>query len=496
MVFWLTALALALMVAVILGLTLLRGAPPQGGAAETADMDVYKDQLAAVDRDQARGIVPEDEAERLRTEIKRRLLDADRRATPAAQAAPKSVSLAVTLCAVVVVVGGSLALYRGLGAAGYPDMPFAARIEAAAQVAANRPNQVEAERQTNQAPPPAPNPEFLDLVERLRAAVAARPDDVQGLRLLARNEAGLGNYADAASAQARLIEALGAEASDTDWAAFAELRLLADEGVVGDTVTQALQNALDRNATQPMARYFTDLIAAAGPDGGPLPLPGALARRGDLIAAHAAQARLIELLGERATGRDHADHADLMILAAGGYVSPEAEGALNRALALTPGDGTARYYVGLMHAQNGRPDRAFRIWETLLRSSAPDAPWVPPIQAQIAQVAAQAGVDYQPVALGSGAGPVGPDADQVAAAEAMSPAERMQMIEGMVAGLAQRLAEDGGTADDWARLIRAYGVLGRTDDAARVWAEAQSVFPDDVTRVPILQAARDAGVEQ
>ena len=70
------------------------------------------------------------------------------------------------------------------------------------------------------------------------------------------------------------------------------------------------------------------------------------------------------------------------------------------------------------------------------------------------------------------------------------------MIEGMVSGLAERLAQDGGPPEDWARLIRAYGVLGQQQAAAAIWAEAQDVFPDDINRVIILQAARDAGVAQ
>jgi cytochrome c-type biogenesis protein CcmH len=35
----------------------------------------------------------------------------------------------------------------------------------------------------------------------------------------------------------------------------------------------------------------------------------------------------------------------------------------------------------------------------------------------------------------------------------------------MVAGLASRLEAEGGTADDWARLMRSYAVLGQRDKA-------------------------------
>ena len=69
------------------------------------------------------------------------------------------------------------------------------------------------------------------------------------------------------------------------------------------------------------------------------------------------------------------------------------------------------------------------------------------------------------------------------------------MIGGMVSGLAQRLATDGGPAQDWARLIRAYGILGDLDAARTVWTEAQQVFVSSMRGMEILtNAARDAGV--
>jgi cytochrome c-type biogenesis protein CcmH len=216
---------------------------------------------------------------------------------------------------------------------------------------------------------------------------------------------------------------------------------------------------------------------------------------GNFAPAHAAQARVLELKGAAATAGDWADYADLLILAAGGYVSPEAEAALEQALARDPANGTARYYVGLMQMQIGRPDRGFRIWEALLRESGSEAPWVEPIRAQIEEAAFRAGVDYSLPPLDSA--PVrGPSAADVAAAGEMTAEDRMAMIENMVQGLSERLATEGGPPEDWARLIRALGVLRRTDEAAAIWAEAQRVFTDQVALIPVLQAARDAGVAQ
>ncbi|MCB1336680.1 MAG: c-type cytochrome biogenesis protein CcmI, partial [Maritimibacter sp.] len=192
------------------------------------------------------------------------------------------------------------------------------------------------------------------------------------------------------------------------------------------------------------------------------------------VAAHAAMARVLALKGTAATAEDYSRYADLLVLAARGRVSPEAEAALNRALALDPEEPIALYYTGLMFAQNERPDYAFRIWRDLLESSDPGAPWVGPIRGQIGQLAKFAGVDYTPPAMGPAL--AGPTAEDMAAAEDMDAGDRDAMVRGMVERLMDRLATEGGSAAEWAQLIGALGVLGETERAAAIWGEAQNVF--------------------
>jgi cytochrome c-type biogenesis protein CcmH len=77
----------------------------------------------------------------------------------------------------------------------------------------------------------------------------------------------------------------------------------------------------------------------------------------------------------------------------------------------------------------------------------------------------------------------------------MTPEARQAMIESMVDGLAARLAEEGGPAADWARLIRALGVLGRRDEAAAILAEARTAHAGDAAGLDEIEAAaRDAGL--
>lgn len=414
-VFWITAAGTALIITAFLALALYRGRDDTPAAAY--DLQVYRDQLKELDRDLARGVIGEEEAERARVEVSRRLLAADKALAENAQSprAAKGLSLLVAGGVAAVILGGGVALYSQIGAPGYPDFGLQARLDAAATARETRPSQAEAEAKV----PPQPNlqspdPQFLDLVDKLRAAVKETPNEPRGFQLLAQSEAGLGNF----------------------------------------------------------------------------------------IAAHQAKSREIELIGTEATDADdYAELADLMILAAGGYVSPEAEDALLKTLRIDAGNGTARYYMGLMFAQTGRPDLAFQIWNELMRQSRPEAPWVPAIRAQIEGVARSAGIKFElpPAAPAAppAAGLPGPDADAIAAAEDMTDAERADMISGMVEQLAERLATEGGTAAEWARLIRVLGVQGDLERARAIWGEAQSRFQDRPDALATIRAAADAaGVAQ
>ena len=77
--------------------------------------------------------------------------------------------------------------------------------------------------------------------------------------------------------------------------------------------------------------------------------------------------------------------------------------------------------------------------------------------------------------------PPGPDADAIAAAAEMAVEEREAMIEGMVDGLAARLADTPDDTAGWQRLARAYMVLDRPADAATALIGAADAQPDEAT---------------
>ena len=207
--------------------------------------------------------------------------------------------------------------------------------------------------------------------------------------------------------------------------------------------------------------------------------------------ARVAEERVVAILGDKATATDLVDLAEIRILAAGGYVSPEAEAALGRALTLDPQDPAGRYYSALTLLQGGRPDLAYRIWSGLIEEGPADAPWMAAARAGRAEAARLAGLP-PPEPAPAAAGPSGAE---VEAAGQMPPAERQAMIEGMVGQLSDRLATQGGPPADWAKLIRSLVVLGRRDQAAAILAEARNKHAGDAAALAEIEAAvRDAGL--
>lgn len=398
MTFWIAAGFICIVVAGLVFLTARRPAEAVSPAA-AYDLQVYRDQLTELDRDVARGTLSEEEATRARTEVSRRILEADRTLQEVQRVEGTSrLGTAIIGAGLLATIAGAVWVYSLIGAPGYPDLPIDQRIAMIEEARENRPSQELAEEQVPDLPDPEADPERAAMVAQLRTVMEQRPDDTEGLTLLAANEAMLGNFR----------------------------------------------------------------------------------------AAHRAQTRLIGLLEGDVTGRHYIDLAEMMIFAAGGYVSPEAEQALRIGLEMEPRDGTGRYYAGEMYAQQGRPDLALPIWSNLLADSRPEAPWVPPIRAQLADIAFAAGVDLDPALL---AAPRGPSAADIAAAQGLDPDDQRAMIENMVEGLADRLGTEGGTPQDWAQLITAYGVLGRSNAAQIVHEEALSVFADFPEALEIVDSA-------
>ena len=135
---------------------------------------------------------------------------------------------------------------------------------------------------------------------------------------------------------------------------------------------------------------------------------------------------------------------EAIVWANNGLVAPEAVGIFRRVLDARPEDPAARFHLALARAQAGEVSEAYGMWLALAADTPADAPWRHDLEALIRQAAEVLGVE--PGAVPSGPAvteaPDGPTADDMAAAAELSPEERMEMIRGMVEGLAARLEKN------------------------------------------------------
>jgi cytochrome c-type biogenesis protein CcmH len=254
----------------MVGAVLWRAVLRAGQQADAADgqeraMRVYRDQLAEVERDLARGTIAPDEAERTRLEVSRRILELDRDARgdrAASGAGPRMVAVAAIIGTLV----GAVGLYAWIGVPTYRDMPLVQRHAQAQDARRNRPGQEVLEAQYAEAFPGPFDFEGRDqlepMVQQLREALVSRPEDVTGFRLLAQNEARLGNYRPAIEAQMRVIELQGDSATADDLAYLLDLMALATGGIVSPEQEVVIERILRRDPQNPIALYYSGRMYA------------------------------------------------------------------------------------------------------------------------------------------------------------------------------------------------------------------------------------------
>ncbi|RLJ58834.1 cytochrome c-type biogenesis protein CcmH [Litoreibacter meonggei] len=230
MIFWVSAAALALLTTLALLWPLLRR---NEGAMDRADgaIAIFRDQLGEVDRDAERGIISGPEAEAARTEIKRRMIAADKGRGPVDSGGLSGRKLLIS-CALLTPLAGA-ALYTQLGAPTIPSIPFAERAA----------EQTEAQN--------------LDkLTTQLRTKLESEPDggETRGWELLASTYANMGRYGDAAYAYSRIVERDGA--TSATWSQYAEVLISAENGTVTKTAEEAIARSIALDPLNPAGTYY------------------------------------------------------------------------------------------------------------------------------------------------------------------------------------------------------------------------------------------------
>jgi cytochrome c-type biogenesis protein CcmH len=210
-------------------------------------------------------------------------------------------------------------------------------------------------------------------------------------------------------------------------------------------------------------------------------------RQGRFMDAAQAFQRAIRLLGE--TPRRLAGLGEASVLAADGIVTEDAKRAFTRLNELEPARPEPRFWLALAKEQDGQLAEALADYRALIAAAPADADWRGAVDERVRSLSAKLdGTEQKPAP--------GPSAEDIAAAEKLDPAARAEMIEQMVAGLAERLKSDGNDLAGWQRLLRAYAVLGQKDKATQALAEARKALAGDQSALTALNdLARSLGFE-
>jgi cytochrome c-type biogenesis protein CcmH len=158
-----------------------------------------------------------------------------------------------------------------------------------------------------------------------------------------------------------------------------------------------------------------------------------------------------------------------------GDLSADAVDAFRHEAALAPDAAIARYYLAQAKISAGDVAGGLADWKALEPTFPPDDPRRAMLDKQIAEVSATGRLAEEPA----------------------QPAETSQgvgsaQIQGMVDGLAARLAAHPDDPEGWVRLVRAYSVLGEADRRDAALADARKRYAGHADVLSALDAAAQA----
>ncbi len=465
-------------------------AGPVGLATET---EFYEDQLAEIDRDRARGLIAESEAEAARAEAARRLLRASREGhtEDSTLAEPR------------------LRQRRAASAFALSTIPLVALLAYGHYGSPNLPSQTEADRQAVKSG----GQEVLKAIAEVEARLARTPNDVRGWKVIAPVYMRLGRFADAARAYETVIRLQGEDAELL--ASLGEALVAADEGQVSTDASKRFERALELDPKIAKPQFYLARRDELAGD-----LPGAIRRLEALVRQGPADAPWMQLVQNSLTrlksapvpatpSREGADssaqNAEPMKPPSGADLQalpPERLAAIRGMVEgldhrLAEKGGSVEEWVRLVRSYRalGERDKALSALDRGRKALAGNAADRARLDSEAAELGLGSNGDRQGNARASlslavtqdGLDSPGPD-PAAAAIKAMSPAERQEAIRGMAERLDQRLVHRGGSLDEWMRLVQSYSALGDRGDAAGALERARMALGADAGAVARLDA--------
>ncbi|MDB5395889.1 MAG: cycH [Rhodospirillales bacterium] len=450
--FWIVAALLTAGVVTLLARPLMRKSASTDLGGGT-DLAVYRDQLAELERERARGLVEAEQAASMETEIGRRMLNAAREMQPVQTTVAPSRALTGIIAVLFPIAG--LAIYLIVGQPDLAGMPLATRDVAQGQ-----------------------NPaKILAAVEEIRGRLKPIKDDLDRWVMVAEAYEKLGRPKEAV---ATFRTALQISPDDPGLrAALGEALIAADGGAVGEEAKKLFQSIPPDSDSTPEARYYLALAAAQAGD-----MKTALRGWQSLLADSPADASWIGPTRERiasaaqAMGLDPAKEMpepkpatqrDDVPLEGG----PEtAEGHAIEQMAPDQQQQMIEGMVAKLAARlEANPDdaegwrRLARAYEVMHQPGKAKNALDRAAAAEAKVAGAPAPAAPATTAPAASAPEGGPNSAAGQVIQQMSPNEQAEMIQGMVTKLATKLEANPNDADGWRKLARAYQVLGQADKA-------------------------------
>lgn len=245
MTLWLILTILTAVAAFIIAAPFLRR--KEDASAPESGVEVYKDQLAEIEREKEQGLIDEAEANLARVEIERRILSAAAETQELQENPPMRRHYHAVTGVAAIVILGSVGLYATIGQPGYflaqPQIQRTAQNQVAQQTGAAQTAQTGNEREQVEA-----------LVTRLEQRMKDNPDDADGWRVLGWSYYNTGRYQKAVDAYRRAVD-LQKDNSNIR-ALYGEALVKAADGRVTDEALETFEKVLAVNPKDERGRFF------------------------------------------------------------------------------------------------------------------------------------------------------------------------------------------------------------------------------------------------
>jgi cytochrome c-type biogenesis protein CcmH len=212
------------------------------GDRQAANLAIFRDQLADLERERSEGILADADFDHARQELQRRLLN---EVEPAAAPGGPALNGPSRKTAIAVLLLLPVAALLGYALLGKPAALDPARTMPAAAQAQMTPEQIDA------------------MVARLAERMQSNPDDMQGWLMLARSYKSLGRYAEAVEAYAKAEKVINDEPDLL--ASYAETIAMAGQGLAGKPL-QLVERALQLDAKHAHSLFLAGAAAMQAND--------------------------------------------------------------------------------------------------------------------------------------------------------------------------------------------------------------------------------------